>query len=195
MLKKENRGFTLLELLIAMVIFSFMSIMAYGALANIFNSNERIKTQEENLKALKRTMMVLERDMRQITLRPRRLGYDQLTPALVSGLNAGGLIEFTRAGNTNPLDLVRSSLQRVQYDFQDGQILRMSWNLVDHIEAEPIIMPLLGDVDSFSLRFLSKKNVWEENWDSDKTKSLPVAIEITIEHKKWGKIVRLIPVQ
>lgn len=192
MKRRVNSGFTLLELLIAMVIFSFMSVLAYSSLANIFTSNKVITQQEQKLKELKRAMMFIERDMRQIVLRPRRSGYDQSSPALVSGFDAEGVIEFTRAGNSNPADLVRSSLQRVRYDLQEDKLIRLSWNLVDHIDAEPVTMPLLANVDSFVLRFLDNKNEWQENWSSGKDN--PSAVELTIEHKSWGKIVRLIPI-
>lgn len=194
MMVRKNTGFTLLELLVAMVIFSFMAIMAYGALANIFNSNARISQQEQNLKSLKRAMMIMERDIRQIVMRPSRQGYDQSSPALVSGFNEEGIIDFTRAGNTNPLELVRSSLQRVRYTLQEGQLVRKSWNIVDHIGAEPLEMPLLDDVEAVTFRFLDADK-WDVNWDSTRKKALPQAIELTIEHKSWGKIVRLFPIR
>ena len=190
---QKNMGFTLLELLIAMVIFSFMSLMAYGALANIFTSNTVISQQEIKLKELKRAMMFIDRDMRQMVLRSRRSGYDQSIPALVSGEESDGLIEFTRAGNSNPTDTVRSSLQRVRYDLQEKKFIRMSWNLVDHIDADPVVMPLLNEVNSFELRFLNKKKTWDENWSSDK--ELPEAIELTLDHEKWGEIIRYIPIK
>lgn len=191
--KTAVKGFTLLELLIAMVIFSFMSIMAYGALANVFKSNEVITKQELKLKKLQRSMMFIERDLRQLTLRPRRSGYSQTSPALDSGLDSEGVIEFTRAGNSNPTDLVRSSLQRVRYDLQEEKLSRMSWNLVDHIDAEPVTMLLLENVESLVFKFLDNKNNWQENWSS--TTVNPKAIELTLELKNWGKIVRLFYVQ
>jgi general secretion pathway protein J len=189
-IKKSQTGFTLLELLIAMVIFSFMSIMAYGALANIFKSNEVITEQEVKLKKLQRSMMFIERDLRQLALRPRSSGYGQPPlPALDSGLDSEGIIEFTRAGNSNPLEVVRSSLQRVRYVLEEGKLQRLSWNIVDHIGAEPITMLLLEDVESLEFKFLDNKNNPKVNWAS--VTALPKAIELTLEHKNWGKIVRL----
>lgn len=191
--KYTNKGFTLLELLIAMVIFSFMSIMAYGALANVFKSNEVITEQEVNLKKLQRSMMFIERDFRQMVMRQRRSGYDQSSPAVDAGLDSEGIIEFTRAGNSNPTGLVRSSLQRIRYDLQDKKLSRLSWNLVDHIDAEPITMLLLEGVESIAFKFLDDENNWQENWGS--IAKSPRAVELTIKHKAWGKIVRLFPVQ
>lgn len=192
MKRKLNIGFTLLELLISMVIFSFMSVMAYGGLVNILKSNEVIESAENSLKILKRTMMFFERDMQQLVLRKRRSGYDQseFLPALMSGLDSEGVIEFTCAGVSNPMELVRSSLQRVRYDLQDNTLTRMSWKLVDHVNADPISMQLLDDVESFDLRFLSANNSWKDNWGS--SKDLPIAVELILKHKSWGEIKRII---
>ncbi len=190
---KNNQGFTLLELLIAMVIFSFMTVMAYGALNNILTSNEVITAQEKKLKKLQRAMMIIDRDLHQIVSRPRQSGYNQPTQAFIAGQDIEGLIEFTRAGNPNPMGLVRSSLQRVQYAVQDKTLIRKSWNLVDHIEADPVVMPLLNDVESLKFRFLDKENSWKNGWAEKML--VPRAIEITLEHKHWGKIVRLISIQ
>ena len=191
---QKTAGFTLFELLIVIMIFSIMSIMAYGALGNILTSNTVIMEQEKKLKQLQRFMMFVERDMRQIVSRPKSNGYNKPDPALISGLDNDGIIEFSRAGNPNPLGVIRSSLQRVQYDLQDGKLIRKSWNIVDHIDAEPIIMPLLDDVTDLSFRFLDNNNAWSDNWGKD-IGAIPKAIEMTLEHKNWDKIIRLFLVQ
>ena len=194
-LQHKNSGFTLLELMIAMVIFSFMSLMAYSGLINILKSNEVIGALEQDLKSLKRTMMFFDRDIRQLALRPRRFGYNKTDtlPALVSSLDSEGLVEFTSAGVANPLELVRSSLQRIRYTLEDKIVKRLSWKIVDHLDAEPSSISLLDNVEAFSLRFLTKTGVWEENWGAKN--DLPKAVELTLEHKKWGKIKRLILVK
>jgi general secretion pathway protein J len=192
----KNYGFTLLELLIAMVIFSIMSLMAYGGLMNMLNSNEATKAYDKDLKSLQRTMMFIERDLRQLVPRPRRVDYTSMAAALTSGLDADGIVEFTRGGNPNPANQLRSALQRIQYDLDEKRLLRKSWNLVDHVGAEPITMPLLTRVESLNLRFLGKDNEWQENWGAKEQQSiLPKAIELTLEHERWGKIIRVIPVQ
>ena len=189
-----SKGFTLLELMVAMVIFSFMSIMAYSALANVFKSNEVISSQEVKLKKLQRSMMFIERDLRQLVLRSRSSGYGQsVSPALNYGLDSEGVIEFTRAGNSNPAGLVRSSLQRIRYVVDENKFTRLSWNIVDHIDAEPVSMLLLDNVESLTFRFLDNKNNWQETWSS--TVQIPKAIELTLEHKTWGKIMRLFSIQ
>lgn len=192
-LDKKQKGFTLLELLVAMVVFSLMSVMAYGGLFNVLTGNEVITSQEERLKELQRSMMFLERDMRQVVSRPRNTGSgNTLEKAFDYGLDSDGLIEFTRAGNSNPVGVIRSSLQRIRYDLEEKVLIRKSWALVDHIDLEPSSMSLLKDVDSLELRLLDDNNEWQTNWT--KIKEIPKAIEITINHENWGEIKRLIPI-
>ncbi|HIO97182.1 MAG TPA: type II secretion system protein GspJ [Leucothrix sp.] len=191
--KNKQQGFTLIELLVSMMIFSLMSVMAYSGLINIFKSNEVITAQEVKLKTLKRSVMFFERDMRQLVLRRRSAGFGQSQGAFLYGLDSEGLLEFTRAGNSNPMDLTRSTLQRVRYELDDKKLIRLSWNLVDHLDAEPVKMTLLEDVDSFTLRMLSIDGAWKDNWGA-KAKNLPKAVELMLEHKYWGKIKRIIPV-
>lgn len=190
--KSNHKGFTLLELLVAMVIFSLMSVMAYGGLSNVITGNEVIATQEKRLKELQRTMMFLERDIRQLVPRPRNTGAGNvLAKAFDYGLDSAGLVEFTRAGNPNPIGIARSSLQRVRYDLEDKVLKRKSWALVDHLNLEPTEMKLIKDVESMELRLLDGNNQWQDNWKQEKI--IPKAVEVTIIHSHWGKIIRLIP--
>jgi len=191
--QKHHQGFTLLELLVAMVIFSLMSVMAYGGLSNVITGNEVISNQEKQLKELQRTMMFLERDMRQLVPRPRSTGFNQFAKSFEYGLDSEGLIEFSRAGNPNPIGMKRSSLQRVRYDIEDKTLIRKTWAIIDHIDLEPSSMKLLNDIETFELRLLDTNNQWQENWKE--LREIPKAVEINIDHKQWGKITRLIPVQ
>jgi len=194
-MKSTSKGFTLLELLVAMSIFSFMAITAYSGLSNMLTSNKAITEQEQKLKQLQRTMLFLEKDIRQIVSRPRRTGYgtDEVSPAFSYGLDSEGIIEFTKSGVANPLALSKSSLERVRYDLEEKELVRNSWAYVDHIDLEPVKMTLMTGVESLELRLLDASNQWKSNWNEQKI--IPEAVELTLEHKYWGKIVRLFPIR
>ena len=187
-------GFTLLELLIAMVIFSTMSLMAYAGLNSVLTSNRITEAYEKDLKGLQRSMMFLEKDIRQLVARPRHAGYGESFAAVQTDLGLEGVLEFTRSGNPNPAGVLRSSLQRVRYVLDEGELQRWSWSLVDHLEGKPIIMPLMNSVEDISFRFMMKNKRWQAEWRVKNKFELPKAIEINITHKRWGKIVRLISV-
>ncbi len=71
----KQQGFTLLELLIASIIFALMAVMAYGGLANVMDSSEISKTALQRLKQLQQTVSILDRDLSQIVRRPIRDEY------------------------------------------------------------------------------------------------------------------------
>ena len=189
-----SSGFTLLELLIAMVIFSTMSLMAYGGLHSVLTSNQVTEEYESQLKELQRTMMFLEKDLRQLVTRPRHAAYSEVLPAVQTDLGIDGILEFTRSGNPNPAKKLRSSLQRVRYVLDKDELQRWSWDLVDHLDGKPIIMPLMHSVEKISFRFLSDNNQWQDDWIVKDKSALPKAIEINISHKRWGEIQRLLSI-
>ena len=136
----------------------------------------------------------MEKDIRQIVSRPRRTGYgaDEVAPAFSYGLDSEGIIEFTKSGVANPLAFSKSSLERVRYDLEEKELIRNSWAYVDYIDLEPVKMTLMTDVESLELRLLDANDQWRTNWAEQKI--IPKAVELTLEHKYWGKIVRLFPV-
>jgi general secretion pathway protein J len=175
-----------------MVIFSIMSLMAYAGLKSVLTSNEATQAHEETLKHLQRTMMFLEKDIRQLAPRPRHANYGESLPALQSTeLELTAVLEFTRYGNPNPAEKMRSSLQRVRYVLDKGKLQRWSWVLVDHLDAKPLIMPLLDEVEKIDFRFLAMNQQWQADWAVKNKSQLPKAVEIIIGHKRWGDIKRV----
>ena len=78
MTKRKNVGFTLLELLVAMAIFSLMTVVAYAGISSIMLNDQTSLEHETALKKLQRTLVFVEKDLRQLALRPRNDGYSEL---------------------------------------------------------------------------------------------------------------------
>ena len=190
--RSSHSGFTLVELLVSIAIFSMMTVVAYAGLASIMTNDKASLEHETALKKLQRSLVFIEKDLRQLTPRPRNTGYSELLPALKSdGSSDTGLLEFTRAGNSNPTDLSRSSLQRVRYVLEDNKLKRMSWNLVDHSDAEPLEMNLLNDVSEVGFSFFSAEGENETEWTKV---DLPLGIEVKLTQERWGEIRRVFPI-
>ncbi|MBE9560812.1 MAG: type II secretion system minor pseudopilin GspJ [Proteobacteria bacterium] len=196
----KQQGFTLLELLIASIIFAIMAIMAYGGLANVMDNSKASQTALKRLQQIQQSVSVLNRDLLQILPRAVRDEYGNVQPALSAGNNIDNLVEFTRGGRVNPANLLRSTLLRVAYRFDDEKLLRLQWPQLDNapgVEAKQTI--LIDDVENVSIRFLDQNGEWQEQWpplnadDGSNTGNTtgPTAIEVVLQLNDWGEIRRL----
>lgn len=189
-IKQKTSGFTLIELLVAMAIFSLMTVVAYAGISSVMLNDQSSLENETALKRLQRTFLFVEKDLRQLSLRPRNDGYS-VNQALKADGGGDVLLEFTRAGNSNPIEASRSSLQRIRYIIEEEKLKRLSWNYVDHSNAEPLTMTLIDKVTEAKAAFFSSEGENLEAW----TKSeLPLGIEIKLTTERWGEIRRVFPI-
>jgi len=191
----KQQGFTLLELLIASIIFAVMAVMAYGGLANVMDNSEASKKALLRLKQIQQTVSVLNRDFSQIVQRSIRDEYGNPQPFLTTENDTDNIVELTRGGRNSPLVLLRSSLVRIAYRFDDDKLVRLQWPQLDrspNMEAKKSI--LIENVEKVSIRFLDKNKEWQEQWPpltTPPSTELPIAIEIILQLNDWGDIRRL----
>jgi general secretion pathway protein J len=190
--QKSQRGFTLIELLVSLAIFSMMTVVAYAGIGSIMTNDKASAEHEADLKRLQRAFLFIEKDLRQVTIRTRNDGFSSPLPPLNADDDTStGFLEFTRAGNSNPTNLKRSSLLRVRYAVDDEKLQRMTWKLVDHYDIEPTSVTLMEGVTEVEVSFLP--NSGEEVSEWTKIDELPIGIEITLTTERWGQIRRVLP--
>jgi general secretion pathway protein J len=193
----RQQGFTLLELLIASIIFAIMAVMAYGGLDNVIKNSESSQQALDRLKQVQQSVMVLNRDLSQIIPRPIRDEYGNQRPYIVADNNIDNLIEFTRGGRVNPAGLIRSTLQRVAYRFDEDKLVRLQWPHLDRSqEAEPQESILVDNVENVVIRFLDSNAEWQEQWPplnagGEGAALSPLAVEIVVTLNDWGDIRRI----
>jgi general secretion pathway protein J len=195
----KHQGFTLLEILIAMAIFTLIGLASTSVLTTVIDSDQASSQRFEKLEGLQRAMLTLERDILQAIPRAIRVNGEANTTVMRGGRDlldseADG-IGFVRAGWHNPqLMLPRSTLQAVGYRLQEGQLQRVYGNYLDNVIGfEPKVKVLLQDGTDFRVEFLtsSKNNGEEASWqESYVGKVLPLAVAVTLNSKDFGQIRR-----
>jgi general secretion pathway protein J len=200
--RTQQRGFTLIELLVALLILGIMSALGYGTYRQARISAERAEESMRRTRDIEFGMRVLVQDFAELAPRPIRdpLGTTRL-PALRGGPGAQTLIDLTRAGWSNTAGQQRSTLQRVSYQL-DGDVLKRSYQTVldPVLGYTPVVQNLLTRVKTVKLRFLDSNLNWSDLWPSAAIAypaslwTRPVAVEINIEFKDWGKVRRLVEV-
>lgn len=196
--KKLIKGFTLIELMVAMSIFAILSLLAYGGLESVIKNKTRTDQVLQRIHQLQMTMLNFHRDFGQLE---NRVGHDEFGTTLLalSTRNDELLIDFTRSGWRNPAKLQRSSLQRVAYKLDENSLYRITWPYVDRAQDNLVIETLLIDnIEDVKLRFLNDNKEWNEDWPDINaaagSNSQPIAIEVTLQMNDWGEVVRLFKV-
>lgn len=190
------KGFTLLELLVALSIFSILSVMAYGGLQTVISTKQSSQQAAERIAEIQLVMMRISNDLRQATSRRVRDEYGDFLYAMQSSKNGDETMAWSRAGYRNPAHIKRSNIQRVAYKVEQQKLIRMTWPVLDLAQDTKVMEnEILSGVDFIEWRFLNSNDEWLSAWpeeEKDDLVSLPVAVELTIELKDWGKIRRLI---
>lgn len=201
MSRARQGGFTLLEMLVAITIFAVVSAMVYGGQVAVLKAKAVTERQALHLKQLQLAMLMLERDIGQHLLRPVRDDYGTSQPPMEASDYGDYRLSFTRAGWQNPLNLPRSTLQRVAYGVEEEKLIRYSWPMLDRAQgSEPYEVVLLEQVRGMQLRFLDEGREWQEQWPPQAAAQqgtppavMPLAVELTFELEGWGSFRRVIP--
>ena len=191
--KSQHKGFTLLEVLIAIAIFSLISLSSFTIFDSVLKGDTTAKERSERQNELQRAFLLIERDITQIARRSVRLnGEAPLTQLIQSSDDSFAseeqAIAFVRHGWTNPgLLLPRSDMQAVAYRVVEETLERLHFNFVDAVVGEePKVRPLIKEVTALSFEYYDGKQ-WQKTWSGN---GLPLAIAIKIETKDYGLIRR-----
>jgi general secretion pathway protein J len=184
----QQFGFTLIEVLVAMVIFALIGMGAYSLLTNTLLISDTVEIHTARLSELQRAEHKLQQDIEQFSFRQTRNEFGDKRPLLRGETGFGndsGYVEFTRNGWNNPAALPRSDLEHVLYKLESGTLWRLSWFFLDGGNEEADLKrPLVTGVEKFTVRFLGPDNQWLEQWNTagdNEVENLPRAISIELE--------------
>lgn len=194
-------GFTLLEVLLAMVITAFIAMMAYQGWDAALTAAKGEEAATRQMEAMQLMWTVLGRDIRHAVDRPVVDSYGDLQPAMDGGELHDYLLRLTRSGRVSPPGLHRGGLQRVRYRLEDNKLWRESWSVLDRTNDEQGLQKILlmKNVERVQLSFLDPHGEgaassplggdWVEEWT--RPQGLPLAVDIRVELKNVGELHRV----
>ena len=185
-----ERGFTLVEMLIALLIFGMLTAAGVTLLTLTVRTQETSQQLLDTLAALRRTGALLSADLAQAAPRIHRNGEGQPVPAF-TGTTGGEalLMAFVRRGWEDE-SAFRSSLQRVEYRLRYGRLERWRFDAVDGA-GRAVAMPLLDGVRRVQLRYRDRDGSWRDRWDPTDPARLPVAVELVSDSSGQGNVRQL----
>ncbi len=235
-------GFTLIEILVALLILAVMSALGYGTYRAARISAERTEEALSRSREIEFGMRVMVQDFAEMVPRPVRdiLGQTRMPAMQGSGgigtlsplpssssslgsssamtfsgmtfnsgasgfsstsAGAASIVDLTRTGWSNTAGQQRSTLQRVSYGLVDDVLKRSYQVNLDVVQGnKPVVQDLFTGVKAIQLRYLDSNQTWQTQWpppsvpQTEGLWSRPVAVELIVEFKDWGRIRRLIEV-
>lgn len=187
-----QRGFSLLEMMVALAIFALLSSAGVVVLAQTADSREVVAARMQQLGQLQRTRALLGSDLGQAAARPTRDANARDSSAAFAPRGSGGdpqrLFAIVRHGWENPAALPRASLQHVEYRLVDGRLERRTRPALDGTEPGPPQI-LLEGIDAVQLDYLYEGQ-WLDGWPGH-AEQLPQAVALRMHVRGVGTLRQL----
>lgn len=214
---QHQRGFTLVELLLALGISALVATLAYAGISTAIGVSAGMQAEVRRLAELQRALNIIEEDLAQVVPRAIVNGFGSDEAAFSGGRYAAALLEFTRGGLSNPQDVTRSELQRVRYVLDGGNLWRQWWSALDRADESraPESALLLEGVEDLQLAFLAppvegaapldfytlatSTAPWASDWRSarlapDTVAPLPIAVDLRFTLAGFGEVRRVVEI-
>ena len=190
----SHRGFTLIEMIVAVSISLVMMAIGYTGLNHTIKTASQVSEANLRLSELQFGLAYFNQDWIQVSPRKIRNQYGDEENNIVIENNS---ITFTRSGWANLLQNQRSELQRVQYLLIDRNLVRRHWRSLDQGIAEaPLATVLVRNVEIFDVNFINPSETEIPDWPNEATQNVgnPIALKIRLELAGMGEIRRILEI-
>jgi len=185
---KHKKGFTLVELLVAIAIFTVLSALGWKVFDYLIKVKERNTEHEMNLGQLQEAYQQVLRDTLQ-TVPLNANVKNEIQPALVL---QSSRLSLSKTGVTDPLLQGLSPDERVEYEYRadEKKLYRLKYKYLNRSEGNsPESSVLLSEVDRFEILVMNpnESSTWSEGQpdgrDSLEKQRLPKGIKMKLTVK------------
>ena len=193
------RGFTLIEILSALLVLSLLALMSYRGLGAVLDAREHTRYETDKWRRVSAFLARFERDVQLAAPRPVRSTTATSTgtsPAWRGEASATeqAHLEFSRFAAADGVDTARRIAYRLN---QKNEVELWLWPGLDIApDTLPARYPVLAGVKTFELQYLNPGLVWVNVWPSSPTDPpIPQAVRLRIVLASSEEIVRVFALQ
>ncbi len=192
---KPARGFTLIEVMTALLVLSLLALMSYRGLGAVLDAREHVKHETDKWRSVAAFFARFERDVELAAPRPVRSATGIAPAWLGTASGTAALrLEFSRFASNAGVDTAR----RIGYRLNDKDEVELwLWPGLDVApDAQPARYAVLTGVKTFELQYLNPALAWVDAWPSSPTdQPIPRAVRLRIVLASNEEIVRVFALQ
>lgn len=173
---KDQRGFTLVEMLVSLSIFAAIAAMGVGLLRNSVDTQDAVQARLKTMGGINRVRAVMANDLAQAVQRSTRGASGENVPAFL-GSSTG--FAFVHVGAGAEDGSPKPDVERVGYALTGGEWRRATQPMLDGTALSDGDR-LAGEVASVAIRYRDEHGNWAESWTSDPGDRLPRAVEVRL---------------
>lgn len=189
--RQVPRGFTLIELMVALLILSLLAMMSFRGLGAVLDARDQVRQETVKWKRVAAFFSRFQRDAQLSAPRPVRSA-SGIAPAWRGQVGAG--VEFSRFASAEGLDVAR----RVAYQLSENhEIELLLWPGLDIApNAQPARYAVLSGVSQFELHYWDAALAWVDTWPrAERDPPLPRAVRLRIVLASGEELVRVFALQ
>ncbi len=186
---RGQAGFTLVEALVSLFVFSLIAAGATAMLMQSVHSQKGVAEAQASLREVQTARALLEADVQQIVMRPVREADGRERPGFMGG-DADTALAFVRAsGIPDPSRGAPTSLSFVDYRLDDGALIRRTRSALDATDVTTSTeRVILSNVEDVSFEFYDGA-LWRSQWIvAGGQGSLPRAVALSFTSKRYGRM-------
>ncbi|SNT25058.1 GspJ family type II secretion system protein [Sphingopyxis indica] len=183
----RQRGFTLVEMLVALSIFAAIAAMGVGLLRSSIDTQDAVQGRLQAMGGVNRLRAVMANDLAQALPRATRGPSGEEVPAFIGTSTS---FAFVHAGAGGAGAGPRPDIERVGYALMGGEWRRASQPMLDGT-ALGAGDRLIGDVNSAAVRYRSLDGSWSDTWSSGVNDQLPRAVEVRLTRRGRAPLTML----
>jgi len=178
----RTRGFTLIEILVALAILAIVALLAYRATAAMTDGEAQLSAESDRWRTLDRFFARIESDMREAVPRASRHGAANEPAWWVETVDSAGnsALVFTRAGPDFAIEPGIAG-QRIGYRLTGDRVELVYWPQLDNVDdAKTIAYPLVAGVRQFRVSQVGTGQLWLPRWPASGEIGIPRAVHIEL---------------
>lgn len=188
-MSKQSHGFTLLEILVALLIFAILSVLMSDGLHRLIRVQQATERQATLLRDTQMAFVRLNRDLVAAVDRPITNAEGKRDLAFYGSADR---FSFTRLGANEVSDEApRSALERIAYAWHDNTVWRLTWPSLDQAEHTASEQRAwMKKVSEARFEYLDQRHQFHAGWpvQGQSNQALPRAVRVTLMVEGWGRV-------